>query len=95
MWTAVALWTVTLGGVALYASWARRRGRGGRPVAWPFVVGVPLVYFARVRCVHAHLLRDGVAGARRGRREVRIGVGGNAAAVLATSTARSSAPRRG
>jgi len=43
MWTAIALWTLTLGGIALYAAWgvdAMARGAS----TWLVVAGAPLVY---------------------------------------------------
>ena len=47
MWTAVALWSVSIGGVALYAAWAAPAlARGVSP--WIVVVGALAIYFALI-----------------------------------------------
>ena len=45
MWTAVVLGTLLVGGVAAYAAAAIHAFQRGAP-AWPFIVGMPLVYLA-------------------------------------------------
>jgi pimeloyl-ACP methyl ester carboxylesterase len=47
MWTAVALWTLMLGGTAAYVGWAAGMAAHGTPL-WLLIVGAPLVYLALI-----------------------------------------------
>src|SRR2546430_1122859 len=47
MWTAVALWTLMLGGTAAYVGWAAWMAAHGTPL-WLLIVGAPLVYLALI-----------------------------------------------
>jgi triacylglycerol esterase/lipase EstA (alpha/beta hydrolase family) len=47
MWTAISLWLIVGGGALAYVAWAVAQVGGGAP-AWPFVVGLPLVYVALI-----------------------------------------------
>ena len=47
MWTAISLWLIVGGGALAYVAWAAAQVGGGAPV-WPFVAGLPLVYFALI-----------------------------------------------
>ena len=47
MWTAIALWTVVLGGTAAYGVVASHAVNAGSPV-WPWVAAVPLLYLALI-----------------------------------------------
>ena len=47
MWTAISLWLIVGGGALAYIAWAVAQVGGGAP-AWPFVVGLPLVYVALI-----------------------------------------------
>ncbi|MEP7275903.1 MAG: alpha/beta fold hydrolase [Betaproteobacteria bacterium] len=73
MWTAVTLWALSIGGVALYAAWAVPALARGLP-AWMVVVGVLAIYFALVATFMATYFA--IAWIRRSERPpaVRIGV---------------------
>lgn len=47
MWTAITLWLLVGGGIAAYAAVAARAVAAGA-AAWPWIVGLPLAYFALI-----------------------------------------------
>jgi len=47
MWTAITLWLVLGGGTLAYIGWAATEVGEGAP-AWPFAVGLPLLYLALI-----------------------------------------------
>jgi len=75
MWTALALWLLTIGGVALYAAWAAIAVARGLPV-WLAIAGGVATYgaviaaFMTLYCVLAWVFRSPRP------RDLRIGIGG-------------------